>query len=124
MGLVMYDFEERDLFQRSQAEMLREKLREEHFGSYPLVIYGTSEIRAHHALLNFDSFTHAEPLKILMKLLCRAFGYRPLHPEANRLFIRDPLVTYGALSLGGLRKIIEDERTAYTSRIKVQPRLA
>lgn len=116
-GLLIYDFDERDLFQRGLAAIRREELRQKCFSSPSTVVNGSCEIGSQSTRMSFDPYSHPDPIQLLKKLLCRAFGYEQLHLEAERLFSRDPLVNYDGISLGKLHRIIEDARAIHVSKI-------
>lgn len=52
----------------------------------------------------------AMPKSLLVELLCRTFGYRPLHPEAARVHDANPEVFMGNRSFGELQDLLVELR--------------
>ena len=121
-GLLIYDYEEVGLFQRHAAEVRRNQLRDKRFGSVSAFLNGCCEIRHHSASLDFDASSLPDPQEFLISLLCRAFGYEPLYPEALRFFSANPYVSYDGLQLGRLQTIIANAKNAYVSELTASMR--
>jgi hypothetical protein len=104
-GLYVYDYDRATLFCREKAcETLDEIIMRNCKRPESLFLGDLHAVESAELLFEQNELS-AEYLK---ELLCRAFGYSPLHSEADRIWTINPQVRFGENYLGSLREVLAD----------------
>lgn len=84
--------------------MVRDEFVSNHCANTEPLYLGDFHVAEAVAELRFEGT--AQQATLLVDLLCRAFGYNPLHPEAARIHTANPEVFVGDRCLGKLQDIL------------------
>jgi hypothetical protein len=116
--LFIYDLPRLDYKARANAVANNEQILARSCADLTTIFRGLFQANEHSATLTFDSGSHPAPEDELTGLLCRAFGYRDLHPDAKHLYDCDPLIRLNSArsSLGTLSRLIASAYARYASK--------